>query len=154
MKKLFAIILVLALALVSVGFAEEEKLPPMPEEAVVYEGTWVCDRASIEIIWEEEGFRVFISWGSSASETSEWEYSCYYDAETKSLEAMPTGIHTDNVYGEDGEIVSSTVIYDDGEATFTAHCYPTAEEFNYTTNGDVQVKIWKMKASVKDDFVV
>ena len=119
MKKLFAIILVLALALVSVGFAEEEKLPPMPEEAAVYEGTWVCDRASIEIIWEEEGFRVFISWGSSASETSEWEYSCYYDAETKSLEAMPTGIHTDNVYGEDGEIVSSTVIYDDGEATFT-----------------------------------
>ena len=42
----------------------------------------------------------------------------------------------------------------DGEATFTAHSYPTAEEFNYTTSGDVQVKIWKMKASVKDDFVV
>ena len=119
MKKLFAIILVLALALVSAGFAEEEKLPPMPEEAAVYEGTWVCDRASIEIVWEEEGFRVFISWGSSAAETSEWEYSCHYIAETKSLEAMPTGIHTDNVYGADGEIVSSTVIYDDGEATFT-----------------------------------
>ena len=119
MKKLFAIILVLALALVSAGFAEEEKLPPMPEEAAVYEGTWVCDRASIEIVWEEEGFRVFISWGSSAAETSEWEYSCHYIAETKSLEAMPTGIHTDNVYGEDGEIASSTVIYDDGEATFT-----------------------------------
>lgn len=119
MKKLFAIILVLALALVSVGFAEEENLPPMPEEAAVYEGTWVCDRASIEIVWEEEGFRVFISWGSSAAETSEWEYSCHYIAETKSLEAVPTGIHTDNVYGADGEIVSSTVIYDDGEATFT-----------------------------------
>ena len=119
MKKLFAIILFLALALVSVGFAEEENLPPMPEEAAVYEGTWVCDRASIEIVWEEEGFRVFISWGSSAAETSEWEYSCHYIAETKSLEAMPTGIHTDNVYGADGEIVSSTVIYDDGEATFT-----------------------------------
>ena len=119
MKKLFAIILVLALALVSVGFAEEDNLPPMPEEAAVYEGTWVCDRASIEIVWEEEGFRVFISWGSSAAETSEWEYSCHYIAETKSLEAMPTGIHTDNVYGADGEIVSSTVIYDDGEATFT-----------------------------------
>ena len=56
---------------------------------------------------------------SGSEETSEWEYSCYYNAETKSLEAMPAGIHTDNVYGEDGEIVSSTVIYDDGEATFT-----------------------------------
>ena len=119
MKKLFAIILVLALALTNAVFAEEEDLPPMPEEAAVYEGTWVCDRASIEMIWEEEGFRVFISWGSSASETSEWEYSCCYNTETNSLESMPTGIHTDNVYGADGEIVSTTVIYDDGEATFT-----------------------------------
>ena len=42
----------------------------------------------------------------------------------------------------------------DGEATFTAHSYPTAEEFHYTACGDVQVKIWKLKASVKDDFVV
>ena len=119
MKKLFAIILVLVLALTGVAFAEEEKLPPMPEEAAVYEGAWICDRASIEMIWEEEGFRVFISWSSSAEETSEWEYSCYYNAETNSLEAMPTGIHSDNVYGADGEIISSTVIYEDGEATFT-----------------------------------
>ena len=42
----------------------------------------------------------------------------------------------------------------DGEATFTAHSYPTAEEFHYTTSGDVKVRIWKMKASVKDDFVI
>ena len=42
----------------------------------------------------------------------------------------------------------------DGEATFAAHSYPTAEEFHYTACGDVQVKIWKLKASVKDDFVV
>ena len=119
MKKLFAIILVLALTLVSVGFAEEEALPPMPEEAAVYEGTWVCDRASIEIIWEEEGFRVFISWGSSATENAEWEYSCYYNAETKTLESMPSGIHRENVFGEDGEIVTSNIVYEDGEAIFT-----------------------------------
>ena len=42
----------------------------------------------------------------------------------------------------------------DGEATFTAHSYPTAEEFYYAAKGDVQVKIWKLKASVKDDFAV
>ena len=42
----------------------------------------------------------------------------------------------------------------DGEATFTAHSYPTSEEFNYAAQGDVQVKIWKIKPSVKDDFVV
>ena len=45
----------------------------------------------------------------------------------------------------------STVEYfaNDGEATFSAHSYPTAEEFHYTANGAAAVKIWNMKASVK-----
>ena len=42
----------------------------------------------------------------------------------------------------------------DGEATFTAHSYPTAEEFHYAASGDVSVKIWNLKPSVRDDFVV
>ena len=45
-------------------------------------------------------------------------------------------------------------VLDQKKIAFTAHSYPTAEEFNYTASGDVQVKIWKLKASVKDDFVV
>ena len=44
--------------------------------------------------------------------------------------------------------------FNNGEATFTSHCYPTEDEFGYTVSGDAELNIWKLNASVKDDFVV
>ena len=82
------------------------------------EGTWVCGRASMDIVFEEEGYRVFISWSSSAAEVTEWEYSCLYDAGRQALVSLPFGICTDVVYNEDGDIASATVRYEDGEAAF------------------------------------
>ena len=50
---------------------------------------------------------------------------------------------------------SSTEMFaNDGEATFTTRSYPTAEEFNYTVTDGANVKIWTMKPSVTDDFVI
>jgi len=118
MNKLTSLILVLALLLAGTAFAEENFMP-MPEAAAVYEGTWVCDRASIEIVWEEEGFRVAIAWGSSAFENTEWEYSCFYHEEDNTLVAMPTGSRTEFTYDDNGEVKSFSVVYDDGEATFS-----------------------------------
>ena len=80
---------------------------------------WVCDRASIEIYWEEEGYKVSVTWASSAFEETEWMYSCYYDPETDSLMDPGTGIRSESVYGEGGEMVSHTDVYDDGEAVFS-----------------------------------
>ena len=48
---------------------------------------------------------------------------------------------------------SAEIFANDGEATFTTHVYPTEREFNYTLNGG-ELKIWKLKASVTDEFVV
>ena len=84
-----------------------------------YSGTWVCDRARMEVDLEDGGYKVFISWASSASEVTEWEYSCVMDYVNNALEAMPFGIRTDLVYGENGDIVSTNVIYENGEATFS-----------------------------------
>ncbi len=84
----------------------------------LFEGEWQCDRAAIEVYWEEEGFKVLIRWGSSAWEHTEWEYSCYYHEDDGTLVSMPFGIRTEFVYGDDGEIVSATETYNDGEATF------------------------------------
>lgn len=92
-------------------FVKEQKDP--------FEGVWVCGRASMEVVFEEEGYKVFISWSSSAAEHTEWEYSCHLNAETNTLESMPFGTRTDIVFGDDGEIAASKVIYEDGEATFT-----------------------------------
>ena len=119
MKKLIAMLLGLVLMMGCAALAEEDfEFAPMPAEAAVYEGAWQCGRASMDVNWEEEGFRVLIRWGSSAWEHTEWEYSCYYHEDDNSLVSMPFGIRTEYVYGEDGEIASVTDVYDDGEATF------------------------------------
>ena len=49
---------------------------------------------------------------------------------------------------------SAELFVNDGEATFTTHVYPTEGEFNYTLNGEAALKIWKLKPSVTDEFVV
>jgi beta-fructofuranosidase len=50
---------------------------------------------------------------------------------------------------------SSTEIFvNDGEATFTTHSYPTDDEFNYTVTDGANIKMWTMKRSVTDRFVV
>ena len=74
MKRLLAIILTLIMLCGIPALAED--VPPIA--AKDFEGEWQCGRASIEMYWEEEGFRVHIRWGSSAWEHTEWEYSCYY----------------------------------------------------------------------------
>ena len=48
---------------------------------------------------------------------------------------------------------SAEIFANDGEATFTTHVYPTEREFNYTLDGG-KLKIWTLKASVTDEFVV
>ena len=96
----------------------EDDYAPMPAEAAVFEGVWQCGRASIEMYWEEEGFRVLICWGSSAWEHTEWEYSCFYHEESNTLVSMPFGTRTEIVYGDDGELVSATEVYNDGDASF------------------------------------
>ena len=83
-----------------------------------FEGVWACDRASIEVVFEEEGYRVFIAWASSASEETEWEYNCLYNAQEDALVSLGNGICTDVTFDGNGDAVSYNVKYEDGDATF------------------------------------
>ena len=49
---------------------------------------------------------------------------------------------------------SVEIFANDGEATFTTHAYPTPREFHYAASEGVGVRIFPMKASVTDEFVV
>ena len=49
---------------------------------------------------------------------------------------------------------SVELFVNDGEETFTSHIYPEENEHHYTVSDNARVKIWKLKASVKDDFAV
>ena len=96
----------------------EDDFAPMPDEAAMFEGEWQCGRASIEMYWEEDGFKVLIRWGSSAWEQTEWEYSCFYHEENNTLVSLPFGTCTEYIYGDGGEIVSATEMYNEGTAVF------------------------------------
>ena len=81
--------------------------------------TWACDRASIEMYWEEEGYKVNVSWGSSAWEETEWDYSCYYNPENNTLVSMPFGTRTEYEYDDNGLVKNWQEVYNDGNATFS-----------------------------------
>ena len=98
-----------------IGWGEEY----MPAEAADFEGVWQCDRATIAVYWEEVGFKVLITWGSSAWEHTEWEYSCFYHDEDHTLVSMPFGTRTEIVYDDNGDLASATEVYNDGEAIFS-----------------------------------
>ena len=117
MKKLLAVLLVLSMMLTGAALAEEESAVSAEPDSG-FGGVWICDRAVADINWEEEGYRVFIRWSSSASEFSEWEYSCLYHAEDNTLVSMPFGIRADLTVADD-QTATASVIYEDGEAEFS-----------------------------------
>ena len=125
MKKFLSILLTLTMLFGLAAMAEEPSntsevdfLDEQPEASKAFDGIWQCDRATLEMYWEEEGFRVLISWGSSAWEHTEWEYSGYYYEDSNTVITLPLGSRTDFVYGDNGELVSATTVYEDGSAVF------------------------------------
>ncbi len=81
-----------------------------------YEGTWACDRCTIDIVYKGE-YDVLIDWGNSADESEQWSYSCFYDPQARTLICEAAGSHTKIITGEDG----STDVEKDGtdmSATF------------------------------------
>ena len=49
---------------------------------------------------------------------------------------------------------SAELFVNDGEATFTTRAYPTEREFHYTVTGGAGLRLWTIRPSVTDDFVV
>ena len=87
-------------------------------DAASYEGFWTCDRCAITIVDGGNGeYNVYIAWGSSAYETSEWQYTCTYDEYTATLVCDGTGLLKNVVYGDDGS-EDRTEVYTDGTAAF------------------------------------
>lgn len=113
MKRLFAVILALVLALSCCASLAEETVEPVecPEEAKLYEGLWRNVDATIEIYWEELGYKVMIVYPHGDGKETHWEYSCSVTDDNKLL-AMPMGLRIE-VEGDKYEQV-----YDDGEAEF------------------------------------
>jgi hypothetical protein len=99
------------------GTEEEAEEEEVEEEVNPFVGDWLCDDAGIYIDKEEEIFNVYILWDVGDAEDDIWEYVCSLDAETGALKGE--GQKTHETIDEEGNVVSSEVIYTDGSAIFT-----------------------------------
>ena len=83
--------------------------------------TWQCDRASLEVIPEEGGYKLLIQWASSYREQTEWTYAAEYgsyDEETQTLTATHL-VCDDVVYDDNNEETRTEKIDQDCETLFS-----------------------------------
>lgn len=105
--------------------AEETALPEVTEEdgqnpIMNFVGIYARDRASIEVGATDQidGVKITVTWGSSASEHSEWVMTGRFDTETLTV-AYADCVRTDYVFKEDGSVDTETVVYENGTGTIT-----------------------------------
>ena len=78
-----------------------------------FSGTYVCDRAQIEIVWDSETqYSVLIHWAESATVSHDWMMNAVYNAELDALEAM--GMESRTEYDANGEIISVEDVNEEG----------------------------------------
>lgn len=113
MKKTLLALLLAALLTCTFALAEENAVPDG------YVGVWGKDRITLVIEQTDDGLGATVTWPGSAWELAQWEYTgLTYDEVSDALSTTETGVKTLLVFGEDGEIASSEVEYDDGAALF------------------------------------
>lgn len=77
-----------------------------------FEGNWICDRASITILWSDERYEVEIEWADSAWVTHRWSLIGAYNAKDNTIEA--NGMETVWTYDDNGAFVSSEDVNPEG----------------------------------------
>ncbi len=77
-------------------------------------GTYASGRASILVEADgADGAKLTVTWGSSASEHSEWVMSGKFDPDTLTIEYSDC-VRKDIEFAEDGSVKSETVVYENG----------------------------------------
>ena len=64
---------------------------------------------------------------------------------------METGLYHLRIFIDKSSV---ELFINHGEAVFTSHVYPTENEFHYSISENNFVKLWKLRASVTDNFII
>ena len=134
MKKLIGIVLaVMMMGLMVFGAMADEI--PQPEGGMKFESDWAIENGMVQIVYEEEGYRVAIDIQTPGQETgSIWEYSCYYQKDTDSLGSVSSLRRDYTVNPDNGEKEYKDSTYEDMDDE------KTATEFTIDAEGKL---IWK-----------
>ena len=122
MKKMFALLLVLCLAIAAVSaLAEEDEFGYYPDdnpESKPFVSTWITENGDwrIEMYGEDGGIKPYIVHRLGDNKEDIWEYATALNPEKTALTAVPFGLHylQDTVSGN-----WDVTYYEDGDAVFT-----------------------------------
>ena len=122
MKKMFALLLALCLALAAVSaLAEEDEFGYYPDEnpeSKPFVSTWIAENGDwrIEMYGEDGGIKPYIVHKLGDNKEDIWEYATALNPEKTALTAVPFGLH----YQQDTVSGNWDVnYYEDGDAVFT-----------------------------------
>jgi len=100
----------------SVIETEGDEFPEPDPRGADFEGTWGCGRCTIDISGEDAGYKVHITWSSSAYEYADWMYSCMYDESIDGLSGF--GTYSVVTYEDENSEPVIEEISSDEDATF------------------------------------
>ncbi len=121
MKKILSILMALALCVTLVGAALAESTAagddfesfPQPEGGKKFEGNWAIAGGLVQIVYEEEGYRVAIQFPNVVDLKGEtYAYNCYYNAEQDRLEAISAAKHVYTIDPETNDELPAEGGYD------------------------------------------
>ena len=112
MKKIVSIILALAMALALLCTAASADEVPQPEGGKKFESNWAIFNTTVRIVYEEEGYRVYIRSTDPTEHTGyEWEYACYYVEDRDALVSVSSSKNPFTENTATGEIVRGEYEY-------------------------------------------
>lgn len=112
MKKLFSILLAIAMLAVGVCAALADTVP-QTEGGRKFESDWAIPAGRVRIDYEEEGYRVQVTREDLEKGIgSVWEYSCYYHEDTDSLVSVSSSRTPFTVSPENGEKLYQEAAYE------------------------------------------
>ena len=128
MKRIISMILALALALSLVCAAHADEVP-QPEGGKKFETGWAIFNTTIRIVYEEEGYRVFIrNTDPSEQKVTEWEYSCYYVEAEDVLKSVSSSKHSYTIDPETGDSKDDKTEYEDLDDENTVTVFRITED--------------------------
>lgn len=112
MKKIVSIILALAMALALLCAAASADEVPQPEGGKKFESNWAIFNTTVRIVYEEEGYRVYIRMTDPTEHTgTEWEYACFYVEDRDALVSVSSSKNPFTENTATGEIVRGEYEY-------------------------------------------
>ena len=112
MKKLIGILLAVMMMAAFACAATADDVP-QPEAGKKFESDWAIPGGLVQIVYEEEGYRVMVEKNNQDGAGSVWEYACFYHADTDDLISFRSSRTNYTVNPETGEQVTGETAYDD-----------------------------------------